>query len=404
MHKTSAWPLSLIYTLLVVYASLYPFTDWRWQGVAPWAFLVAPLPRYWTAFDLITNLIGYVPLGCLLAVVSLRSAGAGHAAGAIVKATAMAGGLSLVMESLQNYLPVRVPSNVDLALNLLGGGLGAVAAVLLARWGVIDRWSQFRARWFVPHARGALVLLALWPFALLFPAAVPLGLGHVMERLEASLAQVLANTPFLVWLPVRDVELQPLVPGMEMLCVLLGALLPVLLGYSIIPKLWRRAVFLGVLLLLGSGASTLSAALSYGPEHAWAWLTLPVQVGVVAGLVLALLALPVPMAGCTGLLLLVLVLHASLLNGAPASAYFAQTLQTWEQGRFIRFNGLAQWVGWLWPYVALLYVLTRISFREKKMPRSHRLNRRREDRLLKSAHDLPNTHANTHDINTAPKP
>jgi hypothetical protein len=99
-----------------------------------------------------------------------------------------------------------------------------------------------------------------------------------------------------------------------------------------------------------------------------------------------------------------LVLHASLLNGAPASAYFAQTLQTWEQGRFIRFNGLAQWVGWLWPYVALLYVLTRISFREKKMPRSHRLNRRREDRLLKSAHDLPNTHANTHDINTAPKP
>ena len=33
----------------------------------------------------------------------------------------------------------------------------------------------------------------------------------------------------------------------------------------------------------------------------------------------------------------------------------------WEQGRFIRFYGLGQWLGWLWPYVALLYVLVRVS-------------------------------------------
>ena len=39
----------------------------------------------------------------------------------------------------------------------------------------------------------------------------------------------------------------------------------------------------------------------------------------------------------------------------------AQTLKTWEQGRFIRFNGLAQWLGWMWPYAALAYVLLRVS-------------------------------------------
>jgi hypothetical protein len=112
---------------------------------------------------------------------------------------------------------------------------------------------------------------------------------------------------------------------------------------------------------VGVGATALSAALSWGPAHAWAWLSLPVQVGLLLALVLAALALPMPRRGCAALVLLALVLHLSLLNQAPASAYFANTLQTWEQGRFIRFNGLAQWLGWLWPYVTLLYVLIRVS-------------------------------------------
>ena len=51
MRKTSAWPLALVYLGLIVYASLYPFTDWRDQGVVPWTFLTAALPKYWTGFD-----------------------------------------------------------------------------------------------------------------------------------------------------------------------------------------------------------------------------------------------------------------------------------------------------------------------------------------------------------------
>jgi hypothetical protein len=86
-----------------------------------------------------------------------------------------------------------------------------------------------------------------------------------------------------------------------------------------------------------------------------------VQLGFAAALVLALALVAVPRRGCAALVLLALMLHLSLLNQAPASAYFAHTLQTWEQGRFIRFNGLAQWLGWLWPYAALFYVLLRVS-------------------------------------------
>ena len=65
-------------------------------------------------------------------------------------------------------------------------------------------------------------------------------------------------------------------------------------------------------------------------------------------------------------LLLALGVHLDLLNQAPASPYFAQTLSTWEQGRFIRFHGLAQWVGWLWPYATLVYVLFRVWVRDTK--------------------------------------
>lgn len=358
--QTAAWPLALATVCLIVYASLYPFADWRNQGISPLNFLTAPLPRYWTGFDVGINLAGYMPIGFLLALSALRS---GRTRWTVSVAVLSAGALSLGMETLQSYLPSRVPSNVDFALNTAGAWLGACSAWLLEKAGALDRWSRVRARWFVRDARGALVLLALWPVALLFPASVPLGLGQVLERLEVALADVLADTPFLEWLPVRDIELQPLVPGAEVICVALGALIPCLLGYCVIRTLVQRAVFLILTLAAGMALTALSAALSYGPEHAWAWLDLPVRVGVGLGGVLALLLLLAPRRASAALLLLALCIHLSLLNQAPAGPYFAETLQIWEQGRFVRFNGLVQWIGWLWPYAALLYVLVRLSSR-----------------------------------------
>ncbi|MFO1268042.1 MAG: hypothetical protein U1F67_15490 [Rubrivivax sp.] len=94
---------------------------------------------------------------------------------------------------------------------------------------------------------------------------------------------------------------------------------------------------------------TLSTLLNFGPGHALAWITpwsLP-AVGVAALVVLALAPMSRPMVLGVGLMLL-----TGLVVGvaqAPADPYFAQNLQAWEQGRFVRFHGLAQWVGWLWP-------------------------------------------------------
>ena len=361
MHKTTAWPLALVYAALIVFASLFPFEGWRAQGIGPEVFLLARIPPpYWTGFDVAINVLGYAPLGFLLALALLRTGWPRSA----VPVAALAGALlSLSMEFLQIYLPQRVPSNLDLVLNAGGALAGALLAALLEPLGAIDRWSALRQRWFVPDARGALVLLALWPWALLFPSALPLGLGQGLERLEGTLIDLLDGTPFLPWLPVRAAPLQALSPAGELLCVALGLLGPCLLAYTVVRHPGRRAVFALATAAVGLAATALSAALSYGPAHAWAWLGLPVRAGLWTGLVLAAMALALPRRASAVVALLVLVVHLALLNDAPASAYFSHTLQSWEQGRFIRFFGLGQWLGWLWPYAALVYVLLRASRR-----------------------------------------
>lgn len=363
MHKTAAWPLAILYVGLIVYASLYPFADWRDQNIAPWSFLWAPPAHYWTGFDVAINVVGYVPLGGLLALSGLRTRRVPYPVWVAFLAASV---LSLAMEALQSYLPVRVPSREDWMLNAAGAGVGAVLTLLLEKWGAIDHWSRVRARWFVPHARGGIVLLAIWPLALLFPPPVPFGLGQVVERLEDALASHLDGTPFLNWLPVRDVALQALVPGAQMVCVLLGLLIPCLLGFCVVRMPWRRGVLVWMTLAVGVGVTALSASLSWGPAHAWAWLDLPTQVGMGIAFVLALGMAWLPWRASAAISLLALGVQLSVLNQAPEGAYFAQTLRAWEQGRFIRFNGLAQWLGWLWPYAVVVYVLSLIWQRDPK--------------------------------------
>jgi hypothetical protein len=315
------------------------------------------LPRYWTGFDVGINMLGYAPLGGLLALGVLRSARAGHA---ILLPIAVAATLALVMEALQSYLPARVPSREDWLLDTLG-------AVPPVRW-CLPGWVLLTvepdSRWLCPIRAVA----SCWRCGLLVAVSRcrAIGLGQVLERVEAALAEHLVDTPFLNWLPLRETELQPLVPGAEMVCVWLGLLIPCLLGFCLVRARLRRVAFVLMTVGVGVGVSALSAALSWGPAHAWAWLGLPAQLGMVMAVLLALVLAFVPWRASAALLLVSLGVYLSLLNQAPESAYFAQTLQAWEQGRFIRFHGLAQWLGWLWPYAALVYVLSLMGAGEPK--------------------------------------
>ena len=357
-RTSAAWPLFCVYAVLIVYASLYPFENWRFQGVFSWSFLTASWPRYWTGFDVLSNVLGYAPLGFLLAL-SLRRIRPHWPA--VVAATFFAGFLSLTLESLQMFLPIRVPSNVDTALNIGGAWAGAVVARGLVWVGLMDPWNRFRDRWFETEASGALALLAVWPLALMFPAAVPFGLGQVLERLEGTWIQLLQDTPWLESWPVREVELQPMLPMTESVCVALGLLLPCLLAYGVVQRSSQRWVLAGLCMAVGLLASALSAALTYGPVHAWGWVSSEVIQGLAVAVAVALgLSWASPRLSWV-LALAALVLQLSLLNTASADAYFPLTLQTWEQGRFIRFYGLIQWLGWSWPFALLVYLVRRLS-------------------------------------------
>ena len=362
-HRSSATPLAWMLAALIVYASLYPFSDWRIPGVGVLAFLTLPWSRYWTWFDLLANLIGYMPLGALVFGALVRSGWRSRRAAAVAMAAAL--GLSFGMETLQNFLPQRVSSNVDLALNVTGAGLGVALAWLIHRVGAIDRWQSVRDRWFIARSAGGLSLLFLWPVGLLFPTPVPLGLGQVLARLRDLLADALDGTAVAElaapWLQANDAVAAALTPGGEFIAVVVGLLAPCLLAFSISKPGWRRAVLVLGAGVLGFAATTLSTALNFGPQHALAWDTKVAAAAFVAGLALALALLWVSCRAAAGLGLMALTALVALVALAPADPYFAESLHAWEQGRFIRFHGAAQWVGWVWPYAALAYLLGRIG-------------------------------------------
>jgi VanZ family protein len=350
---------------LTVYASLHPFTGWRLPAVPLARLLLPPWSTYWTLFDLMANLMAYVPLGALLCVAQLREGASPWRAFA---AAAAAGALlSWTMELLQNLLPARVPSIADLGLNTTGTLLGAALAVAARALGWVQRWEAVRERWF--HARGsgsALALLLLWPVGLLFPPSLPLGLGQVLPRVNAALAEWLLGTPLEGWIEAPADQLWvPLSPGGEVMAIALGLLAPVWVAYSVAHPGWRRLGLLAGAALLGFGATTLSTALNFGPEHALTWVTTPVMPGIVLALLLAAPLAWLPRRGAAGLGLMAITALLAMVNQAPADPYFAESLQAWEQGRFIRFHGLAQWVGWLWPYGALAYLLGRVAARRE---------------------------------------
>lgn len=363
-HRSSAVLLAWLYAALIAYASLYPFAGWRIGGADWWLFLVRVPPHWRNGFDIVSNLLGYLPLGALACGALVRS---GWPARRAASAALLAGaGLSLSMETLQNYLPRRVPSNVDLATNTLGTLAGVALAVLAHRLGAIERWQAVRDRWFIRRSGGALALLLLWPIGLLFPAPLPLGLGQVLERAQEGLRSVLEETAALDWAgawlgaaPVFDAPS----PATELATVALGLLAPCMVAYTVSRRGWRRAVLAGGALALGLAATTLSTALNFGPDHALAWRTPNSSAGIVLGVLLALALAPVPRRVAAGIGLVALTALVLLVARLPADPYFAESLAAWEQGRFIHFHGAAQWVGWLWPYVAALYLLVCIGER-----------------------------------------
>jgi VanZ family protein len=332
--------LAGVYTLLILYGSLHPLDHWRASGVDPLAFLQASWPRYFTEFDLVANSLAYVPLGFLWATVLVVRLPAGAV---FIGAALAAGALSFGVEVVQNYLPSRIPSNLDLACNTLGGMGGALAAL---RWGhhLLDggRLHAWRERRFLGGSAGdhGLVLMALWLLTQLSPESFLFGNGNLRGLIGLPAAFDFRANHFL---------------ELEMATVAAQTLAITLIGN----RLARNHPVLLPLALLGAAMLVKSGAIMLLMEsvHGFAWITPGTLGGLALGLVLALLAL-----GCQAderltIAAMALMLATVLANLMPDNPYLEDTLRVWQQGHFLNFNGLTRLVAALWPFLALPWLM-----------------------------------------------
>jgi VanZ family protein len=329
--------LAIAYLALIVYASLHPFQGWRASGISPFVFLEAAWPRYWTLFDLSINIAAYVPFGFFLAL-SLENHGTRPRASLIAFLSGTA--LSFAIESIQSYLPSRVPSNIDLLCNSLGAGLGAIASFRGGKRGLVRILRAQGHLLSVPYAEYGLILIGLWLLTQLSPETLLFGAGDLRHIVDISPALVYDAPSFFV-LETGIVVCNTLAIGLITSIVFAGR--------RATPRALAR--FFSAALLI----RTLAAAVLIGPASALAWLTPGASVGILLGsAALILVRLPIRMRiAVAGMALLI---GTVLVNLAPFNPYSTTALAVWRQGHFLNFNGLTRLAASSWPFLALIYL------------------------------------------------
>lgn len=343
--------LATAYGLLAIYGSLYPLSDWRDSGAPLLEFLGAGWPRYTTGFDMGANVAAYVPMGFLWTAALRRRLPMPLA---LVGAAMLGIGLALGLETLQNYLPSRVPSNLDLGCNAIGTVAGALAG---ARWGasLLDggRLQALRLRWFQegPVADAGLLLLWLWLLTLVNPDTLLFANG--------DLRQLLGLPPALPFTAEGFPSVEAVVVGSHLLAVAL------IIGLLVRPG---RAILVLLLVAMALAAKSFAFLLLLQGKGGLAWATTGSLTGLGIGLVLWLLATPLPLVWRRAMAALALLLATVLVNVAPENPYLANTIQTWNPGQFLNFHGLTRLASHLWPFLALPWLMLMRPDHEPRHP------------------------------------
>jgi VanZ family protein len=337
-----AWATLAVYSVLIVYGSLYPFGEWRSPENDWWEFLFAAPPRFITRTDLTTNVLAYVPLGLLL---SILLAPYMRVRSALVWAFAAGALLSFAMETVQQFVPNRVASNLDVLTNACGSLVGGLVFRVIQH----HRWPGrllfgWRERWFAPgkFTDLGLILLVIW----------------VISQLSLELPSLLAGslhkgfTPY--WEALTDLSRvhpeRAIIYALEIVSLGLFA--------RILVKPGHRVLALVVGVLAGAIASKFVAAAVLVKFSVLSRLiSLEVLAGFAAGVV-ALLALlrrgserrPYGVAIAS-----LLALAAAKLWWVPVSAALAPNV-TSSAERMLNITGLAAVASTLWPYLAALFL------------------------------------------------
>lgn len=338
----------LAYVVLLIYGSLTPWQGWRSLGVNPFAFLAAPLPTHVTAFDLTLNVLAYMPLG-LLAALAIHPRLRGLSA--LVAATIFGVLLSVLVETLQNYLPMRIASNLDVLTNAAGTTVGAAAGTLLSP-ALIDRGrlQQTRQRWLRPDAGPLLLIVLLWPLAQIHPGPMLFGNGELDREWVAWVLQWFGGR-IAAFDAGQFAAAEALVTATSMLAA----------GAALTAGMKRGAPRTRLLALLFAVA-LLTKAITYGhefgPARTMAWLTPGAVSGLLVGALAAIAAASAATPRAPALLAVtaLLALIASV-NVVPPNPYHAHWISAWQPGRMRDVAAASDWLAQAWPYVMLATVL-----------------------------------------------
>jgi VanZ family protein len=334
------------YLLLIAYASLYPLAGWRDSGGNALDFLTAAWPRYYTGVDLATNVAVYLPFGFLCAA-ALRRRLPGIPAWLL--ATLLGSAASLSLEMLQNYLPERVPSNLDLACNatgtLLGAWLGASKGGYLLEEGRLADWRRQTLMRGYGVDMGVL-LVAAWLLTQLSPESLLFGSGNLRLMLDLPPVQ-----PFLA---ERFISVETTIAAAGLLAA--GLVVTLLL------RRHARPLTVG-LLLLAVLVKAATHGVLMGQAAALAWITPGNSTGMAIGLVLWWSATFLNIELQRAVAALALLFATVMVNVAPDNPYLQNTLHIWNPGQFLNFNGLTRLISSLWPFLALPWLM---SYRPRK--------------------------------------
>lgn len=342
---------ALAYILVIIYASLQPFIDWRALPGDFGGFLFEPWPRWITVDDVLFNFAAYLPLGFLLALALCARCSAQTA---VALAAVACIGLSFTLEAAQQYLPARIASNVDLLVNSGGGTVGALIALLFSPGQRLGRTvTQMRQRWFVSGARGdaALILAGLWLITQLHATLIVFGNGDLRGSLD--LTRWFVHTPRSYLIAEAAVVMLNLT-GLGLL--LASAARDTAAGY------WRAMalIFAGACVLKVAAAALLLRAL-----NPWSWLTPGVAIGCAAALLLLLILTRLPFRGRAAVAALALAGAVILVNIIPENPYRPAPpyLLLGRASHILSFTSMTSALSDLWPFLASLFALLSLASR-----------------------------------------
>lgn len=359
-QNLTASPLSraslIAYAILIVYASLYPFSGWQFENLAAFSAQISQWPRYWAKFDAIVNVLGYIPFGALL-VFSLYPRV--KTRWALLIASICSCGISLLMESVQYFLPSRVTSVLDLLTNAAGGVIGALLGVVLLPLLMENgRLQALRTKWLHRDSSPEMVVLGLWPLAQIFPQAFLFGHGQILPLISLWCEEYLDITIDLSAYLRHGLELSAETYLLsETIITACGCTGAVLICLSLLNRHAPKFILACLLLIVGLGVKALSTALMFQPENAFLWLAPGAQGGILISTIMLYGFSFAPAHVQRRLAFLLLGMSLLMVNFIPSNPYFLNTLQTMVQGKMLNFYGAAQFLSLAWPFVAIWYLL-----------------------------------------------